>query len=259
MFKKNKNLFLILILIALGFLLYNNRITIKEYFVKEEQIELPTEIKFEDMVIEEEKEEFEEEIIENIEEIKPVVSEINLAVPFTIQSPDQKWNEPYKEGCEEASILMAQAFLNNDGITVDSALKDIGEMIDWQMENYNGHFDLPASTTAQMARDFLNLKVKLVYLESIEDIKEIIKTGYPLILPTAGRELGNPNFRNEGPLYHMLVVKGFKGDLIITNDPGTRKGENYIYNSDILWNAIADWDEELENPDQSIKVGIIIK
>lgn len=267
MFKKYIKYLFLIILIILGFLFYFNRVQIKEYFTKQEQIDLPEEIKFEDIVniTEEQKNEIiEEQNVEVIEggtevEIIDKVKEVNLAVPFTIQSPDQKWNEPYKEGCEEASILMVQAFLDDKNITIDSVMQDIQAMVDWQMENYGGHFDLSASTTAQMARDFLNLQAEVINLESIEDIKKIIKIGYPLILPTAGRELGNPNFTGEGPLYHMLVVKGFKGDLIITNDPGTRKGENYIYDSDILWNAIADWDRELKNPNSEIKVGILLK
>lgn len=261
--KKNLNLFLILILIVLGFLFYSNRIMIKEYFTKQELIDLPEEIKFEDIVVEEEKKN-EEEIMEDIEETKEevesVISEINLAVPFTIQSPNQQWNEPYKEGCEEASVLMVESFLKDKNITINSALRDIQAMVDWQLENYGGHFDLPVAETAQMAEEFLNLKTEIVNLNYIEDIKEIVRTGYPLILPTAGRELGNPNFTGEGPLYHMLVVKGYtKEGLIITNDPGTRRGENYVYNQDILWNAIANWDEELKKPNQSKKIGIVIK
>jgi len=278
MFKRFKILFLFTILIILGFVFYNNRVVIKEYFVKEEKIELPVEIKFED--IEREDLDIKNDNIEFVEtqgiaslldkntnndllKLPPnprYLDEINLAVPFTIQSPDQKWDEPYKEGCEEASILMVQAFLNDNNITVNSALKDIEDMIDWQMENYNGHFDLPVSMIVQMAEEFLNLSAEIIYLESVEDIKEIIKTGYPLILPCAGRELKNSYFRQPGPLYHMLVVKGFTKDgLIITNDPGTRKGENYVYSPNILWNAIADWDKENQNPDQNIKLGILLK
>ena len=264
MFKKVKILFLLTILIILGFIFYNNRVVIREYFLEPKKVELPDEIKFEDIVKELENEdiyEFEKIEMEAVKEIdESEVSETNLAVPFTIQSPDQKWDEPYKEGCEEASILMVQAFLNDDSITVDSALGDIQAMVDWQMENYEGHFDLPVSITAEMAEEFLNMKAEIIYLESIEGIKEIIKTGYPLILPTAGRELGNPNFIGEGPLYHMLVVKGFLSDgSIITNDPGTRKGENYIYDPDVLWDAIADWDKENQNPNQNIKIGILLK
>jgi hypothetical protein len=273
MFKTFKILFLLIILIILGFVFYNNRVVIKEYFSEPEKIDLPEEIKFEEIhgdIVEKEvilkDDNVDVEFVETQGIASPLVNEnnnveeINLAVPFTIQSPDQKWDEPYKEGCEEASILMVQSFLNDQSITVDSALTDIGVMVDWQMENYEGHFDLPVSMTVQVAKEFLNLKAEIIYLESIEDIKEIIKTGYPLILPTAGRELGNPNFTGEGPLYHMLVVKGFLEDgSIITNDPGTRRGENYIYDQDVLWNAIADWDRERKNPDQNIKVGILLK
>ncbi|MEA3399059.1 MAG: C39 family peptidase [Patescibacteria group bacterium] len=262
MFKKFKIIFLFIILIILGFVFYTNRVLIKEYFSEPKNIGLPEEVKFEDIIVEEQDvveivdEEFSELIKENSES---KINEINLDVPFTIQSPDQKWDEFYKEGCEEASILMVYAFVHNQNITVESALKDIGEMIDWQLENYNGHFDLPATTTAEIAEITYGLDTKLIELNSIDDIKGIIETGYPLILPCAGRELKNPNFKQPGPLYHMLVVKGFLANgSIITNDPGTRKGENYIYEADVLWNAIADWNEEIKNPDQNEKIGILL-
>ena len=60
-------------------------------------------------------------------------------------------------------------------------------------------------------------------------------------MPAAGRELGNPNFTGEGPLYHMYVIRGYTADTFITNDPGTRNGENYIYAIDVVMNSIGDW------------------
>jgi len=273
MFKKYKISFLLTILIILGFLFYNNRVVIKEYFFEPEKIELPEEIKFEDFhgdIIEEdlilEDKDVDVEFVETQGiASSPVnennnVEEINLAVPFTIQSPDQKWELPFKEGCEEAVILMVYNFLNDKQITINSALNDIQEMVDWQIENYKGHFDLSATTTAELAKNIYGLDTKIIELSSIDNIKEVLKTGYPLILPCAGIELKNPNFRQPGPLYHMLIVKGFTKDgLIITNDPGTRKGKDYVYQPDVLWNAIADWNKEIKNPDQNEKVGIIIK
>ena len=280
MFKDFKIYLFLLILIILGFVFYNNRVIIKEYFTKQENIKLPEEIKFveierEDLGVEENNDDIKSVEAENFPSLQndenindglleslpnPRVQEINLAVPFTIQSPDQKWDELYKEGCEEACVLMVYSFLNNQNISMDSALKDIGEMIYWQIENWNGHFDLSATTTAEMAKEFYNLDIEIIELSSIEQIKDIIRTGYPLILPCAGRELKNPNFKQPGPLYHMLIVKGFTKDgLIITNDPGTRKGKDYVYQPDILWNAIADWDYNLKNPNQNEKVGIILK
>ncbi len=40
----------------------------------------------------------------------------------------------------------------------------------------------------------------------------------------------------------MLVIKGYtKDSMIITNDPGTRKGHNYLYDVSTLYNAVHDW------------------
>ena len=274
MLKRFKIYILFIILIILGFIFYNNRIVIKEYFIKSNNIELPEEIKFVEIVedlVEDLDRSGEDQSGEEIEDINKdesiseeiitelEIEEINLAVPFTIQSPDQKWELPFKEGCEEAVILMVYSFLNDKQITVNSALYDIGAMVDWQMTNYGGHFDLSATTTAEMAEKFYNLDVEIIKLSSIEQIKNIVSTGYPLILPCAGRELSNPYFRIPGPVYHMLVVKGFKDNLIITNDPGTKRGKDYVYEPDVLWNAIADWDYSIMNPNQDIKMGILVK
>ena len=54
----------------------------------------------------------------------------------------------------------------------------------------------------------------------------------------------NPNFTGNGPLYHMLVIKGFVDDKFITNDPGTRNGADFVYTEANLMNSIADWDKE---------------
>jgi hypothetical protein len=40
----------------------------------------------------------------------------------------------------------------------------------------------------------------------------------------------------------MLVVRGWtKEGMIITNDPGTKRGEGYLYEPDVLINAVHDW------------------
>jgi hypothetical protein len=72
-------------------------------------------------------------------------------------------------------------------------------------------------------------------------------SGKLVIIPAAGRLLGNPNFSGQGPIYHMLVVRGFdnKTGEFITNDPGTRKGEGYRYKYSVLINAIHDWSHKL--------------
>lgn len=280
MSKKYKIYLIFIILFILGFVFYYNRITIKEYFLNSKSINLPQEQSFNDVSSSSADLEISDSDIanDNIEMIhesslqindnqtspnpreQEIKQEINLKVPFTIQSPNQKWDEVYKEGCEEASILMVYSFLNNKSITVSSAMSDIGSMINLQNEIFGGQYNLSATTTAYIASKFYGLQSEIVVLNSIEDVKRIVSNGNPLILPTLGRELQNPNFKSPGPIYHMLVVKGYTKDgLIITNDPGTRKGKDYLYNPQILFNAIGDWNYNTESPNANIKIGIILK
>lgn len=53
--------------------------------------------------------------------------------------------------------------------------------------------------------------------------------------------LGNPYFTPPGPIYHMLVIKGYNLTEFITNDPGTRRGADYVYSYQTLMKAIHDW------------------
>ena len=40
----------------------------------------------------------------------------------------------------------------------------------------------------------------------------------------------------------MLIIKGYtKEGNFITNDPGTRRGADFIYSPGVLMNAIHDW------------------
>jgi hypothetical protein len=90
--------------------------------------------------------------------------------------------------------------------------------------------------------NFLKMKhLKVVAVDSLDDVRAEIAAGHPVLLPTYGRALFNPNFRNGGPNYHMLVAKGYTSMTIITNDPGTRLGADYAYKNDVLWKAIHDY------------------
>ena len=52
----------------------------------------------------------------------------------------------------------------------------------------------------------------------------------------------NPNFKDGGPNYHMLVVTGYDATGFVTNDPGTRLGQNFHYDYAGFDYAIHDWD-----------------
>lgn len=186
-------------------------------------------------------------------------SEINLDVPFTIQAPNANWDEIHKEFCEEASVLMAASYVQGLDIP-DPAYADskMFEIKTFEEQKFGYHKDTTAEETAQILREFYGIEeVKTLYDPTIENIKKALSEKKVIIVPAAGRQLGNPYFRQPGPIYHMLVVKGYTADgRFITNDPGTRRGADYIYNADIIMNAIHDWNDG--DVDSGQKVVIIV-
>ena len=76
-----------------------------------------------------------------------------------------------------------------------------------------------------------------------QTIEAITKNSCQVALVTdpAGRLLGNPFYKAPGPLYHMLVLRGFTKTKFITNDPGTRRGEGFQYEIKTIMEAMHDW------------------
>lgn len=182
----------------------------------------------------------EEPVIEEIIITPP--TELNLAIPFTSQAPHANWELPYQEACEEASSLMAARFLQNRSITdANDADQAIVELVNYNVDELQQPIDTTAEQTAHLLESFYELETDVVYDWSWEDVKQALTQGYPVIFPAAGRELGNPNFTAPGPIYHMLVIKGYTPNIVITNDPGTRRGADYQYSYDTLADANHDW------------------
>lgn len=168
----------------------------------------------------------------------------NLAVPFTSQAPHADWSMPYQEACEEASLIMIDGYYKGlGGFTADEADRRILALVAWEEKTFGFYEDTTADEVARMGREYFGYEnARAVPIASIEDLKRQIDKGQPVAVPAAGRLLRNPYFSGAGPLYHMLVVKGYAKDgRIITNDPGTRRGADYLYDPAVLWNAIHDW------------------
>ena len=169
--------------------------------------------------------------------------EWNLAVPFTSQAPKKDWTMPFQEACEEASIIMLDAFFTERALDAESATAEILDILAWEKDNLFHWVDTNAEETAQIIREHYGYKnVRVEYDITIEDIKTEIAKGHPVIVPAAGRLLGNPYFTQPGPIYHMLVVRGWTRDgKMITNDPGTKRGDGHLYTEETLMNAIHDY------------------
>lgn len=194
-------------------------------------------------------------------EPKALPAEINLKVPFTSQAPDANWDMPYQEACEEAAAIMIDAYWNKKAsFTKPEADAAILDLVAFEEKNYGFYKDTNGIETVRFIKDKWGYKTVDLYTGSevtIERIKREVANGYPVLVLTAGRMLGNPNYKAPGPIYHALVVKGYKKDgTIITNDPGTRKGADYVYAPEILLNAIHEWNNGDVNNGQKAMIVI---
>ena len=242
--KKKLIIFFLFIITFIGLgVIYVNRINIQDWYFEYKKQPLPQ--------------------TTDIQEIKNdnnILEEINLNIPFQSQAPHANWDMPYQEGCEEASIILAINYLEGvASLTANEMDTEILNLVDWQNKNWGGHHDLTIEQTAELLEKYYNNKfqTEIIYDFTWNQVKQNLNNGWPIIVPAAGRELSNPYYTQPGPVYHMLVIKGYTPEVIITNDPGTKKGADYQYDYDVLFNAIHNWNDGDVNDGE--KAMIIIK
>lgn len=170
-------------------------------------------------------------------------TEKNFAVPFTSQAPHANWDLDHNEFCEEASVLMTGRFWKKlPIISADDTEAALQRIKSWELDNLGFYYDTTAAETAEMLAGVYGLKTRVAQNPTLDDIKTEISSGRPVIVPTAGRELNNPFYTPPGPIYHMLVIKGYTADgKFITNDPGTRRGADFVFSVDDIMGAMHDW------------------
>lgn len=183
-------------------------------------------------------------ILPSIESIENRPLLFDIPVPFILQAPYSYWGKPYQEACEEASLLMAvKYFAGEQEVTKAAADTEIKQLVAWEKEHFGFYEDTNTEETAQIARLYFQMNADVVVNASVDHIKDELLKGHLVIVPLTGRELQNPYFRGQGPLYHMVVIRGFddKTQEFITNDPGIGRGKSYRYKYDIIMKSIHDW------------------
>lgn len=195
---------------------------------------------------------------------EPLPNFILLDVPFTPQAPFAEWQDPiYQNACEEAALVMAIYWLRNQSLTIKKASEEIFALAQYEKQSY-GHFhDTSAADTLKLFKDFYDYQnVDLFYDISIEDIKIELSQGNLVIVPVNGQKLGNPYYTLPGPLEHMLVIRGYDDALqeFTVNDPGTRQGEAYRYDYQVIEKAMRDYPSGYHGPiTKTQTVMIVIK
>lgn len=161
-------------------------------------------------------------------------------VAFASQAPFGDWGMPYQEACEEASMIIAAKYFKNEKLDSNIMNDEILKLTQW--EEKNGYpLDLTAAQVVEILDKYFGVQSSVINGVTVGVIKHELIAGNLIILPLAGRDIGNPYYREPGPLYHMLVVRGYNKTDFITNDPGTKHGEAYHYKYNVLLSAVHDW------------------
>ena len=225
-----------LILLVLIGTLFSNRVKLKNVYIKKTLEPVPMAININEVKLE----------MVKSDDVLP--AEYNLDVPFMVQAPNESWDLPYQEACEEAVIIMAHYYLNGEELDIESADREILDLVNWQ-EEYLGYYkDTTVAETVYIIRKYWGHKVEVINNPTVDIIKRQIASGSIVVAPFYGKALGNPYYSGDGPLYHMMVLKGYTDSKFITNDPGTKRGENYMYDYDVIMSAMHDWnDGDVEN------------
>ncbi len=182
-----------------------------------------------------------------------------LQVPFTPQAPTDKWDR--NEDCEETSITMANAFLSgntSNELDPSEAIKSIENLKVWENANLGYNKDTGSMATTRMAEGAFAMKVKQIKDFKEQDLKNALANNHPILLPIDARVLDNPLYRNSGPQYHMIVIRGYKEGKFIVNDPGTNRGNGNEYTFDVLHRAAADWNQAQQRMEPESKIALVM-
>ena len=166
----------------------------------------------------------------------------NLAVPFTTQAPNAVWDDTHKTMQEEASFLMVIQYYEGASDPIDPIIANaaFSVMIDAETKAGLGE-NLTASEFGTFAESYASMKFIVVDNPTIDQIKTYISAGTPVLVPVVTEKMGNEFYLNDAAIYHYVVIRGYDGENFITNDPGTRHGENYSYAQSVIMDAMGDW------------------
>lgn len=176
-------------------------------------------------------------------------------VPFIEQAPHKNWDAVHEETCEEAAVLTVVHYLEGQRQPdADEIETELQNLIAWEERVLGVFEDTTAHQTARILSDYFGYgdRVRIIEEATLNDVKREVVAGRPVIVPAAGRLIGNRYFKVPGPIYHMTVVIGYDEDEIITNDPGTRRGNEYRYPASEFWRAVHDF---VDRTDEGMATG----
>jgi uncharacterized protein YvpB len=170
----------------------------------------------------------------------PIPSSKTLNVAYAAQAPFGNWTI-HEESCEEAALYMYQQYFSGKKYSsnrIPDAEADIvyRDMKGWQTSHYGKEPDLTMSALGKFAKEYYGLSYETKDATEI-NIKRAISDGKPVIVPVMTHSLEN-NMYGPYSVYHVLFIKGFDTNGVLTNDAGVGNGQDHHYSWNTLWKAI---------------------
>lgn len=188
--------------------------------------------------------------------------QVLLKVPFTAQAPFGNWADVRQDyGCEEAAILMAMYWVYGRDLPPEEAKKEIIAISEFEKKNYGDFHDTSTLDTLKVLKAYFGYENAFARFDiGVEDIKAELAQGNLVIVPIDGTKVDNPYYTPPGPSRHKIVIIGYDDDTqeFITNDPGTKRGEGYRYDYQILEDALLDYPTGLNEPISQIRTAMIV-
>jgi hypothetical protein len=171
----------------------------------------------------------------------PPLATFDISIPYAPQAPFSNWTV-HEESCEEAAIYMYRGYLESiqyPGSKIPDTEADTAfrAMKTWQVTNYGSEPDLTMTALGAFAKSYYGYRPVVVKNITADEIKTSVSDGHPVIVPVMTHSLENSMY---GPIsvYHVLLIKGYDANGVITNDAGVGNGIDKHYTWDIIWQAI---------------------
>lgn len=176
-----------------------------------------------------------------------VPTQVSLEVPYVSEAPDGNWTGPWKNGCEEAAIVMVERFYKGQRtVGIADARAALLHLFNYQDRQWGSNANSDAVRTADIANELRLFQARVVTDPTLEGIKKELAAGRLIITLHRGFELGNKNipFLATGSSYHTLVLIGYDDATqeFITHDDGDMKagrGRRYTYS--VVMNSLHDY------------------
>lgn len=173
----------------------------------------------------------------------PLPPSVFIHVPYTPQAPHGDWST-HEDYCEAAAILMYTAYLQGDKrdyIPANEADARMTRIVQYEQATFHeSHPDLTLQQVGLVAHNLFGYTAT-VMPATLQSVQREIAAGHPVVVPVMTH--GAPGGQKLAPyygylnVYHVLLIKGYSGSRLYTNDAGFMIGENYPY--DWSWLAPA--------------------